>query len=372
MSEPITPSSSTPAACTTRAAPLRRHRREQRLQLKAVGHVVRGEHDVGADAPPAARAPRPPALPAGWRGSGCAPPARPGAWPPVPLPPVPPVTSTVPCGSNARDRPPGSVEAESATGESVESESVAVELSRTRDSVRATRARVALIKTSLPAHGQLAGLRAVLTGERREQRSKRPPRRRRPPANGRASNCAERTRPHTGAAARSGTSSPGPAATAPRVRNTSRELAKRSSASHACSSSSTCESTARGHLGEGACAPSGTHSNSTTSREAQRPKAECRAQRLQVEVRLRRGVALWGLGVKRVVLGGVQWVGVSVVGENALPSDAAWRGPLPDRRSCHRSATCTTCGIVTSRVTGRSLCRCDASALLRFLFQSTR
>ena len=54
------------------------------------------------------------------------------------------------------------------------------------------------------------------------------------------SDCAERTNPHTGDWARPGTSSPARVATAPLVINTSRELEKRSSASHSCTSPSAC------------------------------------------------------------------------------------------------------------------------------------
>lgn len=70
--------------------------------------------------------------------------------------------------------------------------------------------------------------------------------------------CADRRRPHTAAAARSGTSSAGSVATAPRVTTTSRESANRADASQLCTDRST-------SLASSVFAAAETHSSKTVS-----------------------------------------------------------------------------------------------------------
>ncbi len=167
------------------------------------------------------------------------------------------------------------VESEPTSEEPVESEPVAVELSRAGDSVRATRASRAT-RTSPPRTAScwtLSGRSSRASAAASALQEASSPSTSTSTQRPGLSNCAERTKPHTGASARFGTSSSGPAATAPRVRSTRRELAKRSSASHACNSSSTCAETAWAASGRELCAPSAEHSTSTTSGSSAPPSS---------------------------------------------------------------------------------------------------
>ncbi|PSK61564.1 hypothetical protein B0E53_06536 [Micromonospora sp. MH33] len=91
------------------------------------------------------------------------------------------------------------------------------------------------------------------------------------------SDCADRSRPHTAAPARSSTRSPSRAATAPRLTTTSRESPRTSAASHACTTASTSAVTDRTRSGTSPSARSGPMTGSSTASGAGMPPATAAA-----------------------------------------------------------------------------------------------
>ena len=215
--DPITPSSSTPAACTT--APqgmLLWHRLEQQLDLTALRHVTRGDRDTGPQRLELrSNSTAPSASPRRLASSRCATPCSTTRWraSSAPRAPVPPVISTVPTPARSpasalaasREPPPRP----SAASPSAQPSWLSAWATSTTAVARASRgatsspSRTASWGSSLASAPAKAGRIASRWSRSTSVRC---------PG---YSDCAERIRPHTAANARSGMSSR-PTATAPR------------------------------------------------------------------------------------------------------------------------------------------------------------